>query len=99
MGDSSPARSERLGDLERSGNNSVRSMRRSLPIYLFSGSEDPLGQQPEGLRILMGRYRSAGLWNISHHFYPGGRNELLNEVNSKEVRTNLLIWISSVLQW
>ena len=77
----------------------LRSIRRPLPIYLFSGSEDPVGQQLEGLRILMGRYRSAGLSNISHHFYPGGRHEMLNEINSQEVRTNLLLWISSVLQW
>src|SRR5712672_2278040 len=49
----------------------LRSIRRALPIYLFSGSEDPVGQQLEGLRILMGRYRRAGLSNISHHFYPG----------------------------
>jgi len=77
----------------------LRSLRRSLPIYLFSGSEDPVGQQLEGLRILMERYRRAGLSNISHHFYPGGRHEMLNEVNSNEVRTDLLLWISSVLQW
>ena len=77
----------------------LRSIRRALPIYLFSGSEDPVGQQLEGLRILMGRYRRAGLSNISHHFYPGGRHEMLNEVNSREVRTDLLLWISSVLQW
>ncbi len=77
----------------------LRSIRRSLPIYLFSGSEDPVGQQLEGLRILMGRYRRAGLLNISHHFYPGGRHEMLNEINAAEVRTNLLLWVSSVLRW
>ncbi len=77
----------------------LRSIRRSLPIYLFSGSEDPVGERLEGLRLLMDRYRSAGLWNISHHFYPGGRHEMLNEINSQEVQTNLLLWISSVLQW
>ena len=77
----------------------LRSIRRSLPIYLFSGSEDPVGERLEGLRILMGRYRRAGLSNISHHFYPGGRHEMLNEINSNEVRTDLLLWISSVLQW
>jgi len=77
----------------------LRSVRRSLPIYLFSGSEDPVGERLEGLRILMGRYRRAGFSNISHHFYPGGRHEMLNEVNSNEVRTDLLLWISSVLQW
>jgi alpha-beta hydrolase superfamily lysophospholipase len=77
----------------------LRGIRRALPIYLFSGSEDPVGQQLEGIRILLGRYRSAGLSNISHHFYPGGRHEMLNEVNSNEARTNLLLWISCVLQW
>jgi alpha-beta hydrolase superfamily lysophospholipase len=77
----------------------LRSIRRALPIYLFSGSEDPVGRQLEGLRILTGRYRRAGLSNISHHFYPGGRHEVLNEINSKEVRTNLLLWISSILHW
>jgi len=77
----------------------LRSIRRALPIYLFSGSEDPVGQQLEGLRILVGRYRRAGLSNISHHFYPGGRHEMLNEINAVEVRMNLLLWISSVLRW
>jgi alpha-beta hydrolase superfamily lysophospholipase len=77
----------------------LRGIRRALPIYLFSGSEDPVGQRLEGLRILMDRHRRAGLSNISHHFYPGGRHEMLNEVNSTEVRIDLLIWISSVLQW
>lgn len=77
----------------------LRSIRRALPIYLFSGSEDPVGQQLEGLRILMGRYRRAGLSNISHHFYPGGRHEMLNEINATEVRTNLLLWISAVFHW
>ncbi len=77
----------------------LRGIRRGLPIYIFSSSEDPVGQQLEGIRILIGRYRSAGLSNISHHFYPGGRNEMWNEIISNEVRTDLLIWISSVLQW
>jgi alpha-beta hydrolase superfamily lysophospholipase len=77
----------------------LRGIRRALPIYLFSGGEDPVGQRLEGLRILMDRYRRAGLSNLAHHFYAGGRHEMLNEINAKEVRTNLLLWISSVLQW
>jgi alpha-beta hydrolase superfamily lysophospholipase len=89
-----------LGAAPRLANPSrLRGIRRTLPIHLFSGSEDSVGQQLEGVRILMGRYRSAGLLNISHHFYPGGRHEMLNEINAAEVRTDLLLWISSVLQW
>ena len=77
----------------------LRWIRPDLPIYLFSGSEDPIGQQLEGVRLLLERYHKAGVTNLSHHFYPGGRHEMLNEINSCEVRTNLVLWISEVLCW
>ena len=75
----------------------LRHVRADLPIYLFSGSEDPVGQQLEGVRVLMGRYRDAGLRNISYDFYPGGRHEMLHETNREEVVANLLLWISRIL--
>jgi alpha-beta hydrolase superfamily lysophospholipase len=72
----------------------LRRIRGDLPIYLFSGSEDPVGQQLRGLRMLIGRYRDAGLRDIAFDFYPGGRHEMLNEINRREVHTRLLGWIS-----
>jgi len=47
-------------------------LRQDLPIYLFSGSEDPVGQQLEGVSLLTDRYHKAGIRNICYHFYPGG---------------------------
>ena len=44
------------------------------------------------------RYRKAGLRDISHDFYPGGRHEMLNEINRCEVLNNLIGWISAVLE-
>jgi alpha-beta hydrolase superfamily lysophospholipase len=76
---------------------SLRKIRNDLPIYLFSGSEDPVGQQLEGVQTLIERYRRAGIHDISHDFYPGGRHEMLNEINRGEVRAHLLGWISAVL--
>jgi hypothetical protein len=32
-----------------------------LPMYLFSGSEGPVGQQLEGVRTFIRRYRKAGV--------------------------------------
>ena len=72
-------------------------IRGDLPIYLFSGTEDPVGQQLEGIEILIQRYRQAGIYNICHNFYPGGRHEMLNEINRHEVLANLLTWISALL--
>ena len=77
---------------------SLRQIRGDLPIYLFSGSEDPVGQQLEGVRVLIDRYHDAGIDSISHNFYPGGRHEMLNEVNRDEVRAHLLEWILGTVQ-
>jgi alpha-beta hydrolase superfamily lysophospholipase len=82
----------RLGDPRE-----VRKVRDDLPVYIFSGSDDPIGQRLEGVRVLIDRYRSAGLTSISHDFYSGGRHEMLHEINRRDVITNLLVWISGVL--
>jgi alpha-beta hydrolase superfamily lysophospholipase len=75
----------------------IRRIRKDLPIYLFSGSEGPVGQRLEGVRVLRDRYRSAGITSIAHDFYPGGRHEMVHELNRREVFTNLLVWISGVV--
>jgi alpha-beta hydrolase superfamily lysophospholipase len=71
----------------------LRRIRADVPIYLFSGSEDPVGQQLEGVEILMERYSNAGISDISYDFYLGGRHEMLNEINRREVLANLLHWM------
>jgi Lysophospholipase len=86
------AASTRLADPD-----ALAEIRPDLPVYLFSGSNDPVGQQLEGVRTLIERYHKAGLSDISCDFYEGGRHEMLNEPNRGRVRTNLLAWLSGVL--
>ena len=74
-------------------------IRPDLPVHLFSGSEDPVGERLVGVCTLMNGYHKAGICDISFDFYDGGRHEMLNETNRGEVRTNLLVWISGVLRW
>ena len=76
----------------------VRKVRDDLPVYIFSGSDDPIGQRLEGVRVLIDRYRSAGLTSITHDFYSGGRHEMLHETNRRDVITNLLVWLSGVVK-
>ncbi len=76
----------------------LRKVRDDLPIYVFSGSDDPLGQRLDGVRALIERYRGAGIASIAHDFYPGGRHEMLHELDRRDVVTNLLVWISGVLK-
>jgi len=76
----------------------IRKVQEDLPIYIFSGSDDPVGQRLEGVRVLIDRYRSAGLTSIIHDFYSGGRHEILHELNRRDVITNLLVWLSGILE-
>ena len=87
------AAAEALSDPAR-----LRRIRRDLPVYLFSGTEDPVGEQLAGVLILIGRYRSAGLHDIRHDFYEGGRHEMLNETNRDEVHARLLDWVTALLE-
>jgi alpha-beta hydrolase superfamily lysophospholipase len=47
-------------------------------------------------RVLIDRYRSAGVASIAHDFYSGGRHEMLHELNRRDVITNLFVWISGI---
>ena len=73
-------------------------IREDLPVYLISGSDDPVGEQLEGVHQLIHRYKDAGLYDVSHDFYQGGRHEMLNEINRDEVRARLLTWIGPILE-
>lgn len=76
----------------------LRKVRADLPIYIFSGSDDPVGEKLQGVRVLMDRYHSAGIASMTHDFYAGGRHEMLHELNRREVITNLLVWLSGVVK-
>jgi alpha-beta hydrolase superfamily lysophospholipase len=45
-------------------------------------------RQLAGVETLMQRYRDAGIYDISHNFYAGGRHEMRNEINRDEVTAN-----------
>ncbi|WP_439620172.1 alpha/beta fold hydrolase [Hyphomonas sp.] len=68
----------------------------SLPIYLFSGSDDPLAGKLNAWHLLVERYRQAGL-NIQSRLYEGARHEVLNETNRADVCSDLLKWIEGAL--
>jgi alpha-beta hydrolase superfamily lysophospholipase len=71
---------------------------KDLPIYLFSGSEDPVGDRGAGVRRLHGSYRAAGMRDTRCTIYPGARHETLNETNREQVMSDLLEWCERALQ-
>lgn len=69
---------------------------RDLPIYIFAGTKDPVGDFGRGVERLAGAYRAAGLRRVELRLYEGGRHEMLHEKNADEVVSELIAWITSV---
>lgn len=76
--------------------NSCAGVPRTLPIYVMSGSHDPVSAGTKMLQPMLAQYRAAGL-QVEHKFYPEARHELLNEINRQEVIDDLLEWIGQTL--
>ncbi len=66
----------------------------TLPVYIFSGSHDPVGSN---IRQLLEAYRAARLEDVRHEFYPQSRHESLNEINRDEVTRDLITWLDPVI--
>jgi len=76
----------------------MRKVRKDLPIYIFSGGDDPVGQRLDGVHLLADRYRNAGVKSISCDSYPGGRHEMLHDLNRRDVVNSLLVWMSGIVE-
>ncbi len=70
-----------------------RHIPKDVPVYVFAGSEDPVGLQTKSIDQLLGAYRAAGLKKVTHRYYPGGRHEMLNETNRDAVVKDLVGWL------
>jgi alpha-beta hydrolase superfamily lysophospholipase len=66
---------------------------RNLPLYLFSGSADPVGDMGTGTTALVDSYRRIGIKDIEFVLYPDARHETLHETNREEVTRNLCGWL------
>ncbi|HEY2422374.1 MAG TPA: alpha/beta hydrolase [Neobacillus sp.] len=65
-----------------------------LPIYLISGSNDPVGNNTKGVLKTYQAYKQAGIKDVTHQFYDNARHELLNETNKEVVITDIIAWIN-----
>ncbi len=74
----------------------IAKIRKDLPIYVFVGDKDPINQDLALLRPLIERYQAAELTDLTVRIYPGGRHEMLNEINRAEVVSDLSLWLERV---
>ena len=72
----------------------INKMNKSLPIYFMSGAEDPVGDYGKGVETAYKAFCRAGLKDVMIRLYPGGRHEMLNEINRDQVKQDILNWLN-----
>lgn len=69
-----------------------------LPIYLYSGMEDPVGgPKASFVGEVAEAYRRAGVQDVSMKLYEDARHEMLNELNREEVMDDVVAWLDAHL--
>jgi alpha-beta hydrolase superfamily lysophospholipase len=75
--------------------SNIDKMNKEAPVYFMSGAEDPVGDYGAGVEKAYQAFCNAGLHDVTMKLYPGGRHEMLNEVNREEVMQDILNWLES----
>lgn len=72
-------------------------MNKDKPVYFMSGEADPVGENGKGVNRAYEAFCNAGLRDVMIRLYPGGRHEMLNELNKAEVYQDILNWLNEKL--
>ena len=75
----------------------IRKTPASLPVYLFAGDKDPVGNDGKGVYETHAAFRKAGIRDLSMKIYDEGRHEMLNDINKEDVANDVITWIKSHL--
>lgn len=73
----------------------LTAMNKDMPVYFMSGDMDPVGECGKGVQKAYNNFLEAGMKDVSIKLYPGGRHEMLNEINKEEVYSDILTWLGS----
>ncbi len=68
---------------------------KTLPVALFAGDMDPVGDYGRGVQTVYRMLQDAGVEDVSIRLYPGARHEILNETNRAEVYADILAWCNA----
>lgn len=68
---------------------------KDLPLYIFAGDKDPVGNMGKGVLRLIKTYQNLGMEDMSYKLYEDGRHEMLNEINRDEVMADIIRWLDA----
>ncbi|MGL4362995.1 MAG: lysophospholipase [Cellulosilyticaceae bacterium] len=78
--------------------SNINKIHKDLPIYIFAGDKDPVGNYGKGIKTLYETYKNAGIKNIAYKIYEEGRHEMLHEINRAEVMKDIVNWLDDKIK-
>ena len=75
----------------------VAKVPKGMPLYLFAGDRDPVGDFGKGMKNLYDAYKRAAIFDVRLKLYPDARHETLNETNRQEVTNDLIAWCNEIV--
>lgn len=72
----------------------AQGINKDLPIWLFAGDMDPVGDYGKGVKKVARLLKQAEIKDVTLTLYPGGRHEMLNETNRQQVYQDMLHWLA-----
>lgn len=85
------------GLLEVTAPRTLRGIRADMPILVTGGQDDPVGGR-HGMARLAQALEDTDHGNVTLEIWPGGRHEMLNEINRDEFTRYLLQWITRAIE-
>lgn len=69
-----------------------------LPLFIFAGDNDPMSEFGKGVTLMSSVLRKHRPNHLRIDIHPGGRHELLNDIDRDTVTENLVDWLNSSVQ-
>lgn len=79
-------------------NKRMSRIRKSLPIFLVAGDNDPVAEYGKSINALYENLADATINNLSFKLYLGKKHDLLHEIKRLEVMTDVLNFIDKNIQ-
>lgn len=87
-----------LSSLDRIAKPSnIAKVPKGIPLYLFAGDQDPVGDNGKGMKRLYDAYKRAAIFDVRLKLYPDGRHEMFNETNRQEVADDFISWCDEIV--
>ncbi len=65
-------------------------VRKDLPIFIISGTLDPVGNYGKGVRVVFNKLKAAGVKDVSFKLYENNRHEIHNDISKDEVIRDII---------